>query len=51
MQFNGLINCKGEFLQCAVTALYLFLCQASVADPSIPGRTDDGTAWKKRTMS
>lgn len=34
-------------LDSAVTTfLYLFLCQASVADPPIPGRPDDGTAWE-----
>lgn len=32
---------------CEIHPLYLFLCQASVADPTVPGRPDDGTAWEK----
>lgn len=31
-----------------IHSLYLFLCQASVADPTISGRPDDGTAWGKK---
>lgn len=31
---------------CEIHSLYLFLCQASVADPTIPGRPDDSTAWE-----
>lgn len=28
---------------------YLFLGQASVADPPVPWRTDDGTAWERKS--
>lgn len=27
---------------------YLFLGQASVADPPVPWRADDGTAWQRK---
>lgn len=37
----------GELWLNVLKLLYLFLCQASVADPAIPGRPDDGAAWEE----